>query len=84
MRTPVVVGLVVLAGVVAVVSPAAPFLARYGTLPRKADGPVNLVLAGVDVEYNETAPVWPYPAQPESYRGGRTRSCWRRRGRTDG
>nr|WP_237427187.1 LCP family protein [Deinococcus xianganensis] len=61
--------MVVLAGVVAVVSPAAPFLARYGTLPRKAEGPVNLVLAGVDVEYNESAPVWPYPAQPESYRG---------------
>nr|WP_217609666.1 LCP family protein [Deinococcus sp. GbtcB9] len=68
-RTPVVVGLVVLAGVGAVLSPAAPFLARYGTLPRKADGPVNLVLAGVDVEYNDRVKVWPYPPVADPYVG---------------
>jgi len=66
-RTPVVVGLVVLAGVVAVVSPAAPFLARYGTLPRKAEGPVNLVLAGVDVAYDDRSAVWPWPAKAETF-----------------
>ncbi len=59
----------VLAGVVAVVSPAAPFLARYGTLPHKAAGPVNLVLAGMDVDYNDRAPVWPYPPKEDPYAG---------------
>ncbi|UBV43397.1 LCP family protein [Deinococcus taeanensis] len=64
---PAAVVLVALAGVVAVASPAAPFLARYGTLPRKVDGPVTLVLAGVDVDYDDKAAVWPYPPKPENY-----------------
>lgn len=64
-----VVGLVVLAGMVALVSPALPFLARYGTLPRKADGPVTVLLAGVSPNYPKSAPVWPFPALPEDYSG---------------
>lgn len=59
--------LILLAGLVALCSPAFPALSRYGALPRKAPGPVNLVLAGVDVEYDEKAGVWPWPARPESY-----------------
>ncbi len=64
-----VIGLVVLAGVVAVAAPAFPFLARYGTVPRKADGPVTVLLAGVTPRYDEQAPVWPWPARPEDYSG---------------
>ncbi|MBZ9712681.1 LCP family protein [Deinococcus multiflagellatus] len=64
-----VVVLVALAGVGALLAPAVPFLSRYGTLPKKADGPVNVLLAGVDVNYDDTAPVWPYPAKPENYNG---------------
>lgn len=64
-----VIGLVVLAGVVAVAAPAFPFLARYGTLPHKPDGPVTVLLAGVTPRYDEQAPVWPWPARPEDYSG---------------
>ncbi|QFP76637.1 LCP family protein [Deinococcus sp. AJ005] len=64
-----VILLVVLAGVVAVAAPAFPFLARYGTVPHKADGPVTLLLAGVTPKYDESAPVWPWPARPEDYSG---------------
>ncbi|MDV6376531.1 LCP family protein [Deinococcus arenicola] len=64
-----VIGLVVLAGVVAVMSPAFPFLARYGALPQKADGPVTVLLAGVTPKYDESAPVWPWPARAEDYSG---------------
>ncbi|CAM3790652.1 LCP family protein [Deinococcus frigens] len=54
---------------VAVASPAFPFMARYGTLPRQADGPVTVLLAGVTPKYDETAPVWPWPTRPEDYSG---------------
>ncbi|MFK7602125.1 LCP family protein [Deinococcus sp. SM5_A1] len=64
-----VILLVVLAGVVAVAAPAFPFLARYGALPRKATGPVTVLLAGVTPKYDESAPVWPWPARPEDYSG---------------
>lgn len=45
-------------------SPAIPALVRYGTLPRKADRPLNVVLAGMDVDYDYTAATWPYPPKP--------------------
>lgn len=64
-----VIGFVLLAGVVAVVSPAFPFLLRYGAWPKKADGPVTVLLAGVTPNYQEGAPVWPWPAKPEDYTG---------------
>ncbi|WP_442873426.1 LCP family protein [Deinococcus arcticus] len=64
-----VFALVALAGGGALLAPAVPFLSRYGTLPRKAEGPVTVLLAGVDVDYNDKAPVWPYPAKPENYTG---------------
>ncbi|GGM01100.1 membrane protein [Deinococcus aerophilus] len=54
---------------VAIASPAFPFLSRYGALPRKADGPVTVLLAGVTPKYDESAPVWPWPARPEDYSG---------------
>lgn len=63
------IGLVVLAGGVAMAAPAFPFLARYGTLPRQADGPVTVLLAGVTPKYDESAPVWPWPTRPEDYSG---------------
>ncbi|WP_034351925.1 LCP family protein [Deinococcus phoenicis] len=66
-RRAVVPILVILAGLTALSAPAFPALARYGALPRKADGPVTVLLAGVDVHYDETAAVWPYPATPEDY-----------------
>ena len=58
---------VLLAGLVAVLSPAIPFLSRYGALPRTPDGPVTVLLAGVTPEYDESAPVWPYPTKPEAF-----------------
>ncbi len=64
-----VIGLVVLAGMVAVAAPAFPFLVRYGTVPRKADGPVTVLLAGVTPRYDDSAPVWPWPTRPEDYSG---------------
>ncbi|MBB5378253.1 LCP family protein required for cell wall assembly [Deinococcus metalli] len=68
MRARVVVG-VVLAAVVAVAAPAAPFLARYGAWPQRPDRPVTVLLAGVAPRYDDTAPVWPWPAKPEDYSG---------------
>ncbi|WP_189063684.1 LCP family protein [Deinococcus seoulensis] len=59
--------LVAAAGLAAVVAPAAPFLSRYAAIPRKADGPVTVLLAGVDVDYDDSAAVWPWPAKAESY-----------------
>ncbi|OOV15729.1 hypothetical protein BXU09_01850 [Deinococcus sp. LM3] len=59
--------LVVAAGLAAVVAPAAPFLSRYAAVPRAADGPVTVLLAGVDVDYDDSAAVWPWPAKAESY-----------------
>lgn len=64
MRRPLVITLLVLAGLLALVSPAIPALLRYGTLPRKADRPLNVVLAGMDVDYDWTASTWPYPPKP--------------------
>ncbi|WP_102125145.1 LCP family protein [Deinococcus planocerae] len=67
-RRAVLLLLVLLAGLVALFSPAAPALARYGALPRKAQGPVTVLLAGVTPNY-PPSPVWPYPAAPEDYSG---------------
>ncbi|WP_034384039.1 LCP family protein [Deinococcus sp. YIM 77859] len=67
MRRAVLLVLILLAGLVALAAPAFPALTRYGTLPRKADGPLNILLAGVDVNYDASAAVWPYPALPEDY-----------------
>lgn len=64
-----VVGLVVLAGLVALSAPAWPAAARYGALPRTPERPITLLLAGVTPNYDEAAPVWPYPAKPEDYTG---------------
>ncbi|QII21732.1 LCP family protein [Deinococcus wulumuqiensis R12] len=61
--------LIVLAGLVALLSPAFPALARYGALPRHGEKPLNVLLAGVDVDYDDKAGVWPYPAKPEDYSG---------------
>lgn len=61
--------LILLAGVVALFAPAFPALIRYGTLPRQGEKPLNVLLAGVDVNYDDKAPVWPYPATPEDYTG---------------
>ncbi|WP_291425946.1 LCP family protein [Deinococcus sp.] len=60
--------LLALAGLTALLSPAVPALLRYGTLPHKAQGPINLVLAGMDVDYDWKAPVWPYPAKPLDFK----------------
>lgn len=45
-------------------APAFPALIRYGALPHKADGPINVVLAGMDVDYDWQAATWPYPPKP--------------------
>ena len=67
-RRAVLLVLVILAGLVAFAAPAFPALTRYGALPHKADGPVNILLAGVTPNY-PASPVWPYPAAPEDYTG---------------
>lgn len=59
--------LILLAGLLALTAPAFPALKRYGALPHKASGPVNVLLAGVDVHYDDKAGVWPWPATPEDY-----------------
>ncbi len=64
-----VIGLIVLAGGVALAAPAFPFLSRYAALPDRADGPVTVLLAGVTPKYDERAPVWPWPTRPEDYSG---------------
>ena len=61
--------LIFLAGFVAYLAPAFPALMRYGALPRAAAQPLNLVVAGVDAEYDYASAVWPYPAKPEAYDG---------------
>ncbi|THF68034.1 LytR family transcriptional regulator [Deinococcus sp. Arct2-2] len=50
----------------ALCSPAVPALVQYGALPRPADAPVTVLLAGVTPRYPPSA-VWPYPAAPEEY-----------------
>lgn len=67
MRRAVVILLIALAGLVALAAPAFPAMTRYGALPRKADGPVTVLLAGVTPDYDDTASVWPYPAKPEDF-----------------
>ena len=57
-----------LAGVLALVSPALPALTRYGAWPHTPEHPINLLLAGVTPNYPPSA-VWPYPAAPEDYSG---------------
>lgn len=61
--------LIVLAGIVTLFAPAFPALVRYGALPRQGEKPLNVLLAGVDVNYDDRAPVWPYPPKPEDYTG---------------
>lgn len=61
--------LLVLAGLAALVSPAMPVLKQYGALPRTPERPINVLLAGVTPNYDEAAPIWPYPAKPENYTG---------------
>lgn len=48
-------------------SPAIPALKQYGAFPRKATGPINVLLAGVTHDYDEHAGVWPWPAKPDDF-----------------
>ena len=64
-----VILLLALAGLLALIAPALPTLSRYGAWPQTPDRPVNVLLAGVTPKYDETAPVWPWPAKPEDYSG---------------
>lgn len=59
--------LLALAGLVALISPAMPALLKYGAVPSTPVRPVNVLLAGVTPEYDETAAVWPWPAKPEAF-----------------
>ncbi|AWN22014.1 hypothetical protein DKM44_01165 [Deinococcus irradiatisoli] len=59
--------LLALAGLLALSSPALPALLKYGALPHRPDHPVNILLAGVTPEYDETSAVWPWPAKPEEF-----------------
>ncbi|WP_034360834.1 LCP family protein [Deinococcus phoenicis] len=67
MRRLAVPVLVVLAGFVALSAPAVPALLRYAALPRQAEGPVTVLLAGVTPRYQENAAVWPWPVAPEDF-----------------
>ena len=67
MRRRIVIFVLVLAGLAALIAPAIPALSRYATLPRKADAPLNIVLAGLDAQYDWTSPTWPYPEIPRSF-----------------
>ncbi|MFC5848069.1 LCP family protein [Deinococcus petrolearius] len=67
MRRRIVMFVLVLAGLAALIAPAVPALSRYAALPRKGEAPLNLVLAGLDVDYDWSAPTWPYPAKPQTY-----------------
>ncbi len=60
---------IVLAGLLAFMAPAVPFLARYGAFPQKPTQPLTVVLAGVDVQYDEKSAVWPWPAKTEDFSG---------------
>ncbi|MDO4262662.1 MAG: LCP family protein [Deinococcus sp.] len=68
MRVSFIVPGLLLAAFLALLAPAAPALARYGALPRSADRPLNILLAGVTPKYPPSA-VWPYPAAPEDFTG---------------
>lgn len=56
--------LIVLAGLVALLSPAFPALIRYGAWPHTGAKPLNVIVAGIDVDYDWSAATWPYPARP--------------------
>lgn len=56
--------LIVLAGLVALLSPAFPALLRYGAWPQTGSKPLNVIVAGIDVDYDWSAATWPYPARP--------------------
>lgn len=56
-----------LAGLTAMVAPAVPALAKYGAFPKKSDRPINLILAGVDIDYDYTSDQRPYPAKKVDY-----------------
>ncbi|KQR40908.1 LCP family protein [Deinococcus sp. Leaf326] len=71
MRRRIVIFVLVLAGLAALIAPAVPALSRYATLPRKADAPLNIVLAGLDAQYDWSSATWPYPEIPHSF-GTRT------------
>lgn len=66
-RRRIVIFVLLLAGLAALISPAVPALSRYATLPRKGDAPLNIVLAGLDAEYDTTSAIWPYPEIPRSF-----------------
>ncbi|WP_261663534.1 LCP family protein [Deinococcus sp. Marseille-Q6407] len=68
MRVSFIVPGLLLAAFLALLAPAAPALARYGAVPRPADHPLNILLAGVTPKYPPSA-VWPYPAAPEDFSG---------------
>lgn len=59
-------GWIGLAGIIAWLSPAVPAIIKYGALPIKGNG-INLVVAGVDVDYDTKAATWPYPAKPTDF-----------------
>lgn len=59
-------GWIGLAGIIAWLSPAVPVIIKYGALPTKGSG-INLVVAGVDVDYDTQAATWPYPAKPTDF-----------------
>ncbi len=59
--------LLALAGLLALIAPALPALSKYGAFPRTPERPVNVLLAGVTPEYDESAAVWPWPAKPEAF-----------------
>ena len=56
--------LIVLAGLVALLSPAFPALIRYVAWPQTGEKPLNVIVAGIDVDYDWSAATWPYPAKP--------------------
>ena len=64
-----VILLLALAGLLALIAPALPIVSRYGAWPQTPDHPVNVLLAGVTPKYDESAPIWPWPAKPEDYSG---------------
>ncbi len=66
-RRRIVIFVLVLAGLAALIAPAVPALSRYATLPRKADAPLNLVLAGLDAQYDWSSPKRPFPEIPRSF-----------------
>lgn len=56
-----------LAAVLAWLAPALPAVLRYGALPQPGSTQ-NIVLAGLDVDYDWNAATWPYPAKPLDFK----------------